>query len=84
VLARARCFGAAARGFLESPMKTLLMIVGLIAFAAGLVWAGEGLGYLNTPLPFMPPMFGVRLWAYYGGAVALLGLLIVRYSRSRR
>ncbi len=58
----------------------------LIALAAGLVWAGEGLGYLNyLQLPYMPPMFdGVRLWAYYGAGVALLGLLIVIYSRRKR
>lgn len=65
-------------------MKLLLALVGLIALAAGLVWAGEGLGYLNYPLPYMPPMFGVRLWAWYGAGVALLGLLIVIYSRRRR
>ncbi|HEY1632010.1 MAG TPA: hypothetical protein VGF56_11900 [Rhizomicrobium sp.] len=64
-------------------MKVLLLLVGLIALAAGLVWAAEGLGTLNYPLPYMPPMFGVRLWAYYGAATALIGLLIALYARRR-
>jgi len=64
-------------------MKLLLMLVGVLALAAGLVWMAEGLGYLNHPLPYMPPMFGVKLWAYYGGATAVIGLLILLYARRR-
>ena len=62
-------------------MKSLVFLVGLIALALGVVWACEGMGYFHYALPYMPAMFGVRLWAYYGTGVALLGLLLIIYSR---
>jgi hypothetical protein len=66
-------------------MKTILFLVGLIAIAMGLIWVGQGMGYLTwTPAGMHPSfMIGDMHWTYYGAGLAVLGLLIVMYSRRR-
>jgi len=66
-------------------MKTLLFIVGLIALALGVIWVGQGLGYFTwTPAGMKPSfMIGDMHWTYYGAGLAVLGLLIIMYSRRR-
>jgi hypothetical protein len=62
-------------------MKTVLLIVGLIAVLFGLHWIGQGTGYFVWPAnPVMDNHIG---WAYGGAVAAVLGLLIVIYSRRR-
>ncbi len=61
-------------------MKTLLLIVGLIAFILGLLWIGQGLGYIKWPANTF--MINQTPWAYYGGCLAIIGLLIIWFSRS--
>lgn len=64
-------------------MRTLLTIVGLLAIILGLIWVGQGLGYLTYTLPHMHPSFmiGDKQWAYRGGGLAFVGLLLVFFSR---
>ena len=64
-------------------MRALTTIVGLLAVILGLIWVGQGLGYLTYTLPHMHPSFmiGDMHWAYYGGALAFVGLLLVVFSR---
>jgi hypothetical protein len=66
-------------------MKTLLLIVGIVAIVLGLIWVGQGMGYLTyTPAGMKPSfMIGNMQWTYYGAALALLGLFIVFWSRRR-
>jgi hypothetical protein len=64
-------------------MKTVLMIVGVLLIAAGLMWAGQGAGYIHWPQP-QPGQFTMvdnSKWIYYGGATALAGLLLFIWSR---
>jgi hypothetical protein len=64
-------------------MKTLLLIVGVVALLAGLVWVGQGLGYITWHPAGMAPSFmvGDMHWTYYGAALAVLGLFVIAWSR---
>jgi hypothetical protein len=60
-------------------MKTWLTIIGIVLMLAGLVWMGQGSGYF--PYPPESFMISERQWIFYGGATALVGLLIVVFAR---
>ena len=60
-------------------MKTLLTIVGLIIVAMGLVWMGQGAGYIRWPAESF--MISQTQWVYYGGATALVGLILIVLAR---
>ena len=64
-------------------MRTILLIVGILALLAGLVWAGQGMGYITYTLPGMHPSFmiGDKHWVYYGAGTAVGGLLLIMFSR---
>ncbi len=49
-------------------MKTLMLIVGAIAIAMGLLWAAQGAGYF--PYPSSSFMINNAAWIYYGLATA--------------
>jgi hypothetical protein len=51
--------------------------------AMGLIWAGQGLGIVTWHPAGSPQSFMVdnKEWIYIGGATALVGLLIVIWSR---
>jgi hypothetical protein len=64
-------------------MKTVLLIVGIIALVMGLLWAGQGYGLIQWP-PHQAGQFtmvGDTGWTYKGGALALLGLIVIIWSR---
>ena len=56
-------------------MKTLLLLVGIIVCAAGILFAGQGLGYINWPASSF--MINEMKWVYYGGGIAVIGILLV-------
>lgn len=56
-------------------MKSLLMVIGIVALAFGLLFVGQGLGYIRWPASSF--MINEIQWAYYGGGIALLGLLLM-------
>jgi hypothetical protein len=56
-------------------MQTLLMIIGIIAVIAGLVFIGQGSGYF--PYPASSFMVRETRWILYGGAIAIGGLLLL-------
>lgn len=62
-------------------MKTITMILGFLMLAMGLLWCGQGLGYINWPAS----SFMIRQieWTYYGMILSAIGLLIMWFSRSR-
>jgi hypothetical protein len=65
-------------------MKLLLRIVGVLAIIAGGIWILQGLNIL-PPGTFLSHSFmmGQRVWAYYGVAVAVLGVLILFWAGRR-
>ena len=60
--------------------QVLLVVIGVAAAVAGIVWTLQGLGYVGGSF-----MSGATVWAIIGPVVALAGLvLIIIASRSRR
>jgi uncharacterized membrane protein len=60
-------------------MSNLLLIVGLLALAMGLLWIGQGTGTINWP----ESSFMIRQiqWAGYGAGLAALGLILIWQSK---
>ena len=63
----------------EWNMQTLLTIVGLVLLIAGLVFVGQGSGHF--PYPASSFMISQPRWIYYGGGIAVVGLLIIIFAR---
>ena len=62
-------------------MKALLLILGLPALAAGLLFVGQGLGYIRWPASSF--MISQVRWVYYGGGIALAGLILIVLALTR-
>ena len=60
-------------------MKTLLMLIGVVALAAGLLFMGQGSGFI--PWPATSFMIDQSRWIYYGGGIAIVGLLLIVLAR---
>jgi hypothetical protein len=56
-------------------MKAPLMLIGIVVLAAGLVFVGQGLGYIRWPASSF--MISEIKWAYYGGGIAVVGILLI-------
>ena len=60
-------------------MKALLTLIGIVVLAMGLLFMGQGSGYI--PWPAESFMISETRWIYYGAAIALGGLLLVIFAR---
>ncbi|HEY8574487.1 hypothetical protein [Phenylobacterium sp.] len=60
-------------------MRTLLLIVGVLAIVVGNVWVLQGLNIL--PGSFMT---GDIRWTWYGGLLDIAGLALILVSRRKR
>lgn len=60
-------------------MKTAFLILGIIATLIGLLWIGQGSGYVNWPQSSF--MISQTQWAYYGACLAVVGLFVIGFSR---
>jgi hypothetical protein len=60
-------------------MKALLMLIGIIAVLAGLLFMGQGSGYI--PWPAESFMISQTKWIYYGAGIAVVGILLVVMAR---
>jgi hypothetical protein len=60
-------------------MRRLLLIVGLLALAIGLLWIGQGTGAIAWPKASF--MINQIQWAGYGVALAALGLVLIWQSQ---
>jgi len=56
-----------------SRARNALLWGGVIAILIGLIWIGQGTGYF--PYPGSSFMINDMAWAYYGIALAVLGLV---------
>ena len=62
-------------------MRRLLLVLGLLALAMGLLWIGQGTGVVSWPQQSF--MINQLQWAGYGAALAALGLVLI-WQGSRR
>ncbi|MDO8401443.1 MAG: hypothetical protein Q7T45_26915 [Bradyrhizobium sp.] len=60
-------------------MHKSLLIVGFLALAIGLLWIGQGTGVIAWPASSF--MISQTPWAWYGAALAALGLLLIWRGR---
>jgi hypothetical protein len=63
-------------------MRVLVQIIGLAALLVGLLFAGQGLGYVHVPHNSF--MIGDMHWTYYGAGIAAAGLVLMFLSRRKR
>jgi hypothetical protein len=56
-------------------MRKPLMLVGFVALAVGLLWIGQGTGYVAWPQSSF--MISQIQWAGYGAALAAVGLILI-------
>jgi hypothetical protein len=60
-------------------MRAALVILGIILLIAGLVFVGQGSGYF--PYPASSFMIRETNWVYYGGAIAVIGSILIFVGR---
>ena len=60
-------------------MRGLLLILGLVALAIGLLWIGQGTGTIAWPQSSF--MIRQLQWAGYGAALAAVGLILIWQSK---
>jgi hypothetical protein len=60
-------------------MRASLAVLGFLLILLGLVWIGQGLGYVKGSF-----MTGAVLWAWIGGGALLLGAALVSLSMRPR
>jgi hypothetical protein len=56
-------------------MKAAFLILGILALLIGLLWIGQGTGTINWPQSSF--MIKQSQWAYYGAALAIVGLILI-------
>ena len=63
-------------------LRPILMIVGVLSALMGLLWIGQGLGYVHWPAKgnFM---LDQREWAVKGALLAVIGVAAIWWSRRR-
>ena len=71
--------GARVASASEDPMRSLLLVVGLLALAIGLLWIGQGTGVINWPASSF--MIRQIQWAGYGAALGAGGLILIWQSQ---
>lgn len=61
-------------------MRKLLLTVGFLALAMGLLWIGQGTGVIDWPASSF--MIRQIQWAGYGAALAAFGLVLIWQGKS--
>ncbi|MEO5578975.1 MAG: hypothetical protein ABIR25_08010 [Sphingomicrobium sp.] len=62
-------------------MKTMLLIVGIAALLMGLLWIGQGLGYIQWPASSF--MLDQRPWALRGAILGVVGVALILLAQRR-
>ena len=59
--------------------QTLLLLIGIVVLAAGILFVGQGLGLIRWPASSF--MINEMKWVYYGGGITVVGLVLIIASR---
>jgi uncharacterized membrane protein len=62
--------------------RPVLLSIGVLLTLMGLLWIGQGLGYVHWPQSSF--MLDQRPWANRGAALAVAGLLLILIARRIR
>jgi hypothetical protein len=57
-------------------MRAALIVLGVLLILIGLVWIGQGLGFVKGSF-----MTGAMLWAWIGAGTALVGAAVISVAR---
>ena len=60
-------------------MKTVLLILGVLAVLVGLLWVGQGAGWIHWPASSF--MIDQRPWITRGTILAVVGVVLILLSR---
>lgn len=60
-------------------MKSAILIVGIAAVLMGLLWVGQGTGFVHWPASSF--MIDQRPWVTRGAVLAVVGLILIVMSR---
>lgn len=63
-------------------LRPILFVLGAAMALMGVLWIGQGLGYIHWPRSSF--MLDQRVWADYGSALAIGGLLLILLARRLR
>ena len=63
-------------------LRPIMLAVGVLAVLIGLIWVGQGLGYIHWPASSF--MLEQREWAVKGALVAAVGAVLIVLNRPRR
>ncbi len=63
-------------------LKALLIPGGVLAFIVGVLWMGQGTGYIRWPAGSF--MIGMSEWTIRGAGVAVAGLVAILVARRLR
>ena len=61
--------------------RPILLALGVLLVLMGLLWIGQGLGYVNWPRSSF--MLAQREWAVRGALTAVVGLGLIVFARRR-
>ena len=62
-------------------LKPIAMALGVVMILMGGLWIGQGLNIIKWPAESF--MIGVPMWSWNGMALAVVGALLVWFSRRR-
>ena len=62
-------------------MKMVFLVLGIAAVLMGVLWIGQGVGFVNWPASSF--MIDQRPWVTRGAFLALFGLVLIASSRRR-
>jgi uncharacterized membrane protein len=63
----------------DTIMRNLLLVLGLLALAVGVLWIGQGTGMIAWPQTSF--MINQIQWAGYGAALGAVGLILIWQSK---
>ena len=66
---------------MRAGMKSLAFFGGIAALLIGLLWVGQGAGWIHWPASSF--MIDQRPWITRGAILAVFGILLIWFGRSR-